>query len=380
MSDVLTEVAEGVIVRPMLTLDAAIDLWLGDLARRDYATRTRDTYGRHLDKFADRFPRHWDVSRIGEDDCRGFLAGYNHLADTTRGQVHSALHGLFDWLWRNGKIKRSPMERLLPPRRRRPEDRDVLTVNPSRIPELLDRADTWTQRLSVAFIAYLGPRRRAASNLRRRDYDQDTGGQPRRPRIRLREKGSKTSWKDCPPELADLLDAAIADAVIVEPDDYLIPMIASQRRPGDRDDRIVWKAIRDVADKVGIEAHPHALRRAFAVFYLQRNPNDLDTLREFLGHTSLLTTQLYVRALDRASALYRGAQTISYRGNTADLGIPQTPGFEISSELEAEKEGFEPSMEASPPGKRDCSHPGGNELDEDLLDRVRQSSQQEVEG
>jgi hypothetical protein len=44
-----------VIVRPMLTTDRAIDLFLGDLARRG-SERTRATYSRILDKLCDRLP------------------------------------------------------------------------------------------------------------------------------------------------------------------------------------------------------------------------------------------------------------------------------------------------------------------------------------
>lgn len=55
----------------------------------------------------------------------------------------------------------------------------------------------------------------------------------------------------------------------------------------------------------GVEAHVHARRAAFAVYYLERFPGDVEALEELLGQRSIATTQVYVRKLDRASAMGR---------------------------------------------------------------------------
>jgi hypothetical protein len=82
----MTEVAEGVIVRVMLTLDDAIDRYLGDLTRRGKAERTRNTYRRTLDDLCDSLQNHWDVARIGDDGIRRFLDRYNHSSPAYRAQ------------------------------------------------------------------------------------------------------------------------------------------------------------------------------------------------------------------------------------------------------------------------------------------------------
>lgn len=46
----------------------------------------------------------------------------------------------------------------------------------------------------------------------------------------------------------------------------------------------------------GVHIHPHAFRNYFAVGYLQ-NGGDLFTLSRILGHTSVTTTQLYLRSM-----------------------------------------------------------------------------------
>jgi site-specific recombinase XerD len=66
----------------------------------------------------------------------------------------------------------------------------------------------------------------------------------------------------------------------VPPDGYL------QRKDG-RDDRIIWRIVKRVAARAGVEAHAHALRSAFAVYYLEQNPDDVVGLKELLGHRSV---------------------------------------------------------------------------------------------
>jgi hypothetical protein len=110
----LEQVADGVYVRPMLTIDAAIDLWLGDLARRGRATRTRASYRRYLDFFAARFPRQWDVAKVRSEDCGAFLDGYQHLSKGTQATIYAPLNGLFGWLVLTRRIKTNPME-FVPP-------------------------------------------------------------------------------------------------------------------------------------------------------------------------------------------------------------------------------------------------------------------------
>jgi len=334
------EVAEGVIVRPMLTVDDAVDRYLGDLARRGKSDRTRDTYGRTLDDFCGSLPRHWDVAKIGADDVRRFLDRYNRNAAAYRAQKDSILRGFFHWLYVNEQIKRSPMDRMLPPKRQRPEDVDVVSVSADEVRSMLNACEGWKERLTLSILAYMGPRRRAASRLRLSDYDR-VGR-----RLRFREKGEKTIWKPVPHELARTLEAAIVAGVYTKADDYLIPSVASQRRRGERDDRIVWRTVRRVADRAGVKAHTHSLRAAFAVFYIEQHPGDREALKELMGHRSIETTEVYLRRLDREVAMER-VRSLDWQPSGTE--IPETAGKSFEALPYAEKEGFEPSMEAFTP-------------------------------
>jgi integrase/recombinase XerD len=298
------------IVRPMLTLDDAIDLYLGDLTRRGYSERTRDTYSRCLDKFCDALPRRWDVAKVTPDDVRRFLDNWNRRSPATRAQQWSILHKFFDWLFRNEQIKRDPMERMERPKRLPPDSVDVVTVSTDDVRSLLAAASGWTQRLAVAVAVYLGPRRHAISELRLKDFQQD------RREMRFREKGGKTIWKPVPDELADLIEEAIAAGVYSDPEDYLVPSPSAGRRDGPRDDRVIWKAVKKAAESAGITTHVHALRAAFAVYYLERNPGEVAGLQALMGHSRIDTTSVYLRRLDKRKAM-ENVRSLSWSDNEA---------------------------------------------------------------
>jgi integrase/recombinase XerC len=162
----------------------------------------------------------------------------------------------------------------------------------------------WTHYLCIMILVYLGPRRQAVANLRRRDYDRKGG------RIRFHEKGDKTIWKPCPTDLAAALEEADDAGVWAKATDFLIPPApyafysdAVLAGKAERDGRVIWEIVKDVGRKAGVETHVHALRAAFAVFYLSRNPGDLKGLQELLGHSNIATTAIYLRKLEKATAM-----------------------------------------------------------------------------
>ena len=100
----------------------------------------------------------------------------------------------------------------------------------------------------MAIVSYLGPRRHAIALLRERDHDQ------RDQTIRFREKGAKTIVKPVPAELALVLNASIARGeIFAAPADYLVPPEGYLQRKGDRDDRVIWRLIKQVAARAGVD-------------------------------------------------------------------------------------------------------------------------------
>jgi integrase len=262
----------------------------------------------------------------------------------------------FDWMTREGIIDRNPTRRngdriIQRPKQIAPEENDnVVTVSGDDVRLLLHeslRGKRWDEALAIHCLVYLGPRRKALALVRLRDYDPDERT------ITFIEKGSKTITKPVPDTLADLIDAAIAyrdpegEPLYMDPADYLIPSGAEQRRPGNRDDRIIWKIVRRVAYRAEVKTHVHALRAAFAVAFLEQYPGDLVALQNLMGHARMETTLVYLRRLNRRQRM----ETV--RGLSWDApGFPQSAVEPLHVPDGTEKEGFEPSLDAeSFPGR-----------------------------
>jgi integrase len=108
---------------------------------------------------------------------------------------------------------------------------------------------------------------------------------------------------------------------------------------------VIWRIVKRVAARAGVEAHVHALRAAFAVYYLERFPGDVEALKELLGHRSIATTQVYLRKLDRASAMERVREFswgVVGSDDEDDSGSSQTAGERFASSSAVGAGGFEP--------------------------------------
>ena len=327
---------------PMLTISRAIDLFLGDCARRGYSTRTQDTYGRLLDKFEASLPQDTDVTELAVDHVRKYLDGWKRHAPGTRAHAFSVMSSFCKWLYKNEKIKRNPIDKLDRPKRTPPENLNTKKVSADDVRALLDHAEGWTEKLAVAIPAYLGVRRRAAALLRLRDYNR------KREQMRFQEKGGKVIWKPVPFELAALLEDAIKAGAIQGANAYLIPSEGPLwDGHTDRDDRVVWRAVKSAADRAAKAGHPvdghvHALRAAFAVFYLERNPNDIEGLRVLMGHRSIATTQVYLRYLDHSVAMER-VKTLSWHSAEKTIPSPmEREAIRKRAAIETEKPGSFP--------------------------------------
>lgn len=365
-STTLHEELDGVIVRPMLTINRAIDLYLDDLTGRGYSDRTRTTYSRILDKLADRLPADVDVAKITPDDCRRFIGLYSQRAAGTRAHAFSVLSSFFKWLYFNEKIARNPLDRIQRPRRIAARDLDVITVSTDDVRKLVVAARTWPEKLAIGVLFYTGSRRRAAARLRLFDYNRDTG------HLRFREKGGKTIWKPVAAELRQLLEAALAAGVYTGPGDYLIPAEGPLSRKGDRDDRVVWRLVKKVAARAHVDTHVHALRAAFACAYLEQHPGDTEALQELMAHESIATTQVYLRRFDTQNAMERVRDLtlgVAFADTNADPEIPQFAGKALAVSPVMGAGGFEPPY----PSPSEPERPGSPFLDEHLRERASEA-------
>ena len=279
----------------MRDLNYAIDAYLGDLARAGRTKATRLKYQQVLWQFAD-FVDERDCDQIGVDHCRRFLDRWINASPSTLALYVSVLRGFFAFLVDETVIEHTPMERIKRPRRKRPEDLEVVTVTSEDVERMFAAADGWQEILCLAVLAYMGPRRTDAANVRRRDVDLNRGT------IRFLEKGGKVAVKPIPDELAAIIAAADAQNVWASPAEYLIPN-RRQHRNKERSAKVIYDTVKKIADRAGVRSHVHALRAAFAVRMDEQNPGRLIAIKELLGHSRVETTMVYLRRQDTAKEM-----------------------------------------------------------------------------
>jgi integrase len=311
----------------MTTVDDAIELFEGDMARRRLAKRTRDEYSRYLGLFSDQHPVHKDVAQLSEDDCAQFLDRWLGCPGALS-YAHSVLSVFFAFLIRARKLKASPMALVSPPKTPRPEDLDVVTVSTDDVRRMLEAARWPTEKLALAVLAYTGARRSAAAGLRRSDWDRESS------RLRFFEKGGKVVWKPVPDELAALLERAERERLWSDdsgrsgsneplpsscaeggrwepdgnaglrerPDAFLIPPMGYGRPGAKRGDQL-YRLVKKIANRAGVVSHVHALRAAFIVHYLELNGRDTIGAQHLAGHRSVATTERYWRRLEAERAM-----------------------------------------------------------------------------
>lgn len=292
-----------------MRLYRALDLYIdGYLADKNRTKATRTKYREILDPFVAVFGSEALVTDPTREGCQLYLSRWADASASTRALHNSILRGFFRWLVEDEElIPASPMAKIPRPARPQAEDLDVKTVSGDEVQRLFAAATELDEFLTVALLAYLGPRRSAAAQLRWRDLDFEKGT------VKFREKGGKVIVKPMPDELAEMLyQLALSGESPNAPDDYVIPnrtgrahgvRWSGQREP--RSSKVLWMTIKRVAARAGVDAHPHALRAAFACHYLDGHPGDLDALQKLLGHARPETTQVYLRRQDKFRAMER---------------------------------------------------------------------------
>jgi integrase len=306
-------------MRRVRDLDQASDLYIGELARRGCTQSTRLSYQRILWAFSARYDElaPWEVTA---DDCRRFLDRWVDCSPSTLAQYVSILRGFFAFLLDEEIVEANPMERIRRPPRKRPEELDVVTIQASDVDRLYAACQEWDELLCLAILTYLGPRRNAAALARRGDVDLEHGT------LRLHEKGGKVMVKPLPDELVEIIRTAERAGIWTSPRDYLIPNRRAPRRDGERSNKVVYAIVKRIAARIGIEAHPHALRAAFAVRFDEQT-SDVMALKDLLGHTRLETTQVYLRRRQKQVKMEK-VRGLSWGSVLQPLPVMPPTGFE----------------------------------------------------
>lgn len=282
----------------MVTLSQAVDGYLGELARQSKSLATRTAYRRLLNHLLDDAPGKHLPSELELADYERWLNRWTDASSSTLASHVSLARGFSRYLRDRGYVETDVAAVLKRPKRKRPEDLDVITVGREDVQRILGECRDWQELLTIGAALFLGNRRGALARIRRRDLDLERG------LVRLLDKGRKVQVKPVPDEYLALLRHADAHGLWATGEDYLLP----NRRPAsvrrrERSDKIIWETVKRVSARAGVRAHVHALRAAFAVAYDEAHPDQVLALKELMGHSRLETTQVYLRRKDRAKAM-----------------------------------------------------------------------------
>jgi len=181
----------------------------------------------------------------------------------------------------------------------------------------------WQEVLCLTILAYTGVRRDAASRLRWKDVDLDAGT------VTFRDKGSKYAERPISDDLVAILRSAReSGSLVCRPTDYVIP----NRRGGavrraERCNKVIWNTVVIVAERVGVIATAHTLRRAFAVAFLESHPGAIESLQALMNRSRIDTTQVYLRALNKSKAM-EAVRDLRWGSGFVENAVKAHTGFE----------------------------------------------------
>ena len=200
-----------------------------------------------------------------------------------RGKTWDALRSFYGW-WEPRGGPPFPLRDMPPPKQSRTRRQPLSEEELERILVRLQSADV-KARAMIFTLLLAGARPSDVVGMWREDVDLTPG----RERIRFRDRKSDGSdeWHSMSPTLADAITLYLDRFPI--PAGYLFPGRHGRMTP--EAVRMAW--YRHIGQ--GEAGMPSQARRWFAVS-LKRSGTDVDTIRQFLGHADLHTTQIYLNS------------------------------------------------------------------------------------
>jgi len=100
------------------------------------------------------------------------------------------------------------------------------------------------------------------------------------------------------------ITVSVLDAYLVSNDLKSGPLFPSPYKPGlSLTENAIWRLITKVHDKFGINATPHAYRKAFVTALIQRTNLNILEVAEYTRHASVETVRIYYSRLDKEKTL-----------------------------------------------------------------------------
>lgn len=306
------------------------------------ATLTVEAYGRDLTQFQD-----WmemsnsgnpiDFTLVSSGDIRAWLTHQGKQGDsprTLRRKVIS-LRALFKWMMKSGLIENSPLRDLALPKIPKPlpdfvkpeeVETAIKSISNNGIDSMQEKSVTESEqsdseaaslrtrldKLVVEMLYTLGIRRAELININDADISFDKG------EIKVTGKRSKQRVVPVPQQLLAQIKAwqnCRDSQDNTQEGEMPLFLVKGKRIRPEMVYRIVHKALESTSAR---KKSPHALRHSFASGMLNGGA-EIDSVREFLGHASLATTQIYTHvSINEIKKAYRAAHPRSQSQGSGD--------------------------------------------------------------
>ncbi len=235
-----------------------------------------------------------DVVNLTRKDLREWLidlAGAK-LSENSKRRLISALRGFYKFLQFDGHIKKNPAEDLIAPQKGvyLPNFLNETDIeNLFAIPDVSGEIGL-RNRAILELMYACGLRVSEAVDLKIGDIDIDAGI------LTCTGKGGKTRRVPIGKSAVEWLKNYLAVRRKKENIEINNLFATSSGTPIDR--QIIFKFIKEYAEKAGLEdVSPHTLRHSFATHLIQHSA-DIRSVQQLLGHADISTTQIYTHITD----------------------------------------------------------------------------------
>ena len=218
--------------------------------------------------------------------------GHGKLSENSKRRMISAMRGFYKFLLIDGHLTKNPADNLDSPQKGFYLPK---FLNQAEIEMLLAQPDVSTEtglrdRAILELMYASGLRVSEAAGLRLSEIELDSGI------LTTTGKGSKTRRVPVGSSAVEWLKSYLVlrrrKSEIDVPNLFVTPL----GRPLNR--QIIYKFIREYAEKCGLEGvSPHTLRHSFATHLIQ-NRADIRSVQQMLGHADISTTQIYTHITD----------------------------------------------------------------------------------
>ncbi len=257
----------------------------------DYALTSLHRWFLHVDGSV---PEPHAVGREHVAEFLGYQRTVCRLSPATVNQQLAGLRRYFGWAQVQGLTRHNPAERVKRAKQQRPEPRSLTRSEILRLYRVAREGRRHAERdVTVLSLLYgAGLRLSEAVNLDVDDFEQTPGGRDWTVIIRD-SKGGKSREVPLIPDVRD----AIKDYLEVRPQVPEQALLLSSRLKRISSNGL-WRVVRRMGSKAGVEVTPHMLRHSFGR-HLHAQGVPLADIATLMGHESIQTTLRYAQPTRR---------------------------------------------------------------------------------